>query len=563
VRDPFKYLILASISILAVSCAVKESPPGGPEDREPPGIVKVDPEPGSTNISIDSRFTVTFSKPMDRTKTESSVFLSPVFWDFPKMKWSGKSLTVIPPEKLEPGKTYVLTVGSDCEGYHRNKMGKSYSFAFSTGPEIDSGSIAGAVFSVESGRLNYDIWAYGISDTASVEFLTEIPDYATQVDSLGGFAISNVSPGRYLVVAVDDRNDDLFWEPTTESIGLPPFILSVSGEAFSGLVLRPDRRDTSLAYISKARPVDNRKLEVEFSQPVDRALKLDQRSYRIESLDEPDTLDVLGIYEGEQGKLVIETGLQTGGRQYKLHADGLRSIWGNDFDTTGARFEGSGIGDSLGPDLISEFPRNLSSDTYQDSVIELTFSERINPLGFYDAVSVVADSVDTLPFAPAWINPNKVRLRFGEGLPRRRRIEVAITPGTVFDAVGNPFMDTTATFSFVLPPADTVGSVSATVNSGGAGPVIGILTSMVRSDRMYESVWDDSGVLFFETVLPGAYWFEFFVDSDGNGKWSPGVIGPFKPAERFGFLADSVAVRSRWTTNVGTVQLPGPAGEKD
>jgi uncharacterized protein (DUF2141 family) len=564
VRGLFPYLILATTSILAFSCAVKESPPGGPEDMEPPGIVTVDPPPGSINIPLDSRFTVTFSKPMDRTVTENSVFLSPVFWDFPRMEWSGKRLTVYPPENLMPGRTYVLTVGADCEGYHHNKIGSSHSFAFSTGPEIDSGSIAGAVYSIERRSRNYDIWAYAVTDTPGMEFLSEIPDYATQIDSLGAFEINNVSPGHYVVVAIDDTNDDLFWDPTSESIGLPPFILSISGnELVKGLILRPDRRDTSLAYISRARPIDNRKLEVEFSQPVSDQLMLDKSSYLIKSMEGPDTVEVLGDYIGMQDILVLETGLQQPRTQYRLYANDLTSIWGNNFDTTGARFEGSEIEDSLGPALVSVFPQDRSRDVYQDSVIELTFSERINPLGFSEAVIVVVDSVDTLPFAPSWIAPNKVRLRFGAGLPRESMIEVRVTDGAVFDAVGNPLTDTAAVFSFVLPPADTVGTVTASLDTVEAATIIGVLTSMERSDRTYESVSDDSGNLSFENVLPGAYWFEYFEDADGDGKWSSGVIRPFKPAERFGFLADSVSVRSRWTTSIGEVQLPDSAGEKD
>lgn len=562
-RGPFPYLILATISILAFSCAVKESPPGGPEDREPPGIVTVDPPPGSINIPLDSRFTVTFSKPMDRSMTERSVFLSPVFWDFPRMEWSGRKLTVNPPEKLMPGRTYVLTVGADCEGYHHNKIGSSHSFAFSTGSEIDSGSITGAVYSVERRSRNYDVWAYAVADTPGVEFLSEIPDYATQIDSVGAFEINNVSPGRYLVVTVDDTNDDLFWDPTSESIGLPPFILSISdNELVGGLILRPDRRDTSLAYISRARPIDNRKLEVEFSQPVPDELKLEKSSYRIESMESQDTVDVLGNYIGKQDILVLETGLQESGTQYRLCANDLISIWGNQFDTTGARFEGSEMGDSLGPSLVSVFPQDGSRDVYQDSVIEMTFSERINPLGFSEAVIVVVDSVDTLPFAPFWIAPNKVRLRFGTGLPRERMIEVRVTGGDVFDAVGNPFADTAAAFSFILPPADTVGTVTASLDIAAA-PIIGVLTSVERSDWVYESASDKSGNLTFETVLPGAYRFEYFEDSDGDGRWSSGIIRPFRPAERFAFLVDSVTVRSRWTTNIGKVQLPDSAGEID
>ena len=501
---------------------------------------------------------------MDHKRTESAVFLSPVFWDYPIMKWSGKKLTVIPPEKLEPNKTYVLTVGAGGVGYRQNKIGKSFSFAFSTGAEIDSGLIEGAVFSSEGGRKNYDIWVYGIDDTTNMEFVTRIPEYATQVDSLGGFSISNIGPGRYIVVATDDRNDDLFWDPGSESIGLPPFIISLDGsQKVGGIILRPERRDTVQAYISRVKAVNNRLLTVEFSQPALENLMLSFESYVIRSSDDTTSLNIFDGYIGEEKQLVLETESQIPGLRYRLIPIGLFSIWGSPFDTVGAIFEGSPLSDTVGPGLLSTFPRGGSRNTYQDSVVELTFSERIKVLDFPAAVTVVADSVDTLHFAPDWIFPNLVRLRFTGRIPRQSEIEVTLDPAAVLDVANNQMPDSIVAFSFRLPPADTVGYVTASVDRPGAAPVIGILRPQNRGGNVYEFSSDKSYNIFFDAVLPGSYRFEYFEDSDGDGGWSRGVVKPFKPAERFSFLADSISVRSRWTTDIGKIELPGRVGEND
>jgi uncharacterized protein (DUF2141 family) len=544
--------------LLSISCAVKEGPPGGPEDKTPPAVIQVEPEPGSIMIPVDTRFTITFSKSMDRKKTESAVFLSPVFWDYPEMKWSGKKLTVIPPEDLEVDKTYVLTVGAGGVGHHRNKIGKSYSFAFSTGAEIDSGAIEGAVFTTEGGRKNYDIWVYSVDDTADVEFLTRIPEYATQVDSLGGFFISNIGPGHYLVIAVDDRNDDLFWEPGSESIGLPPFIVSVEGgESETGIVLRPERRDTLQAYFSRVKAVDNRRLIVEFSQPVLDSIMLNLESYLIKSSDDTTCLGILGAYIGEGKSLILETEPQTAELRYRLIAVNLISIWGVPFDTAGLKFEGSPLIDTIGPKLISTFPRAGSKSTYQDSVVELTFSERIKVMDFPAAVTVIADSIDTLQFTPDWVGPELVRLKILGRTPRQREIEVTLDPAGVFDIAGNPMPDSAVVFSFRLPPADTIGSVTASVEKPGTAPVLGILRPQNRGGDVYKSYSDKSGNISFDAMIPGSYRFEYFEDSDGDGRWTPGVIEPFKAAERFSFWADSISVRSRWTTDIGQIDLPG------
>ncbi len=254
---PLSVLLSLSIAVLA-SCAVREAPSGGPEDKTPPTIVGVTPESGSTMLQPEASFTISFSEPMQKDVTQDAIFISPLFWGYPVYKWSGnRELTITPPESLRQGATYTLTIGAGVTDTRGNKLGRSQSFAFSTGPAIDSGSISGAIFSREDQRVFYDTWAYLLDDTSSSDFWTDIPDYATQVDSSGAFEIENLGNGRYLVVAVDDKNDDLFWDPSAEPIGLPQGIASLGAqEAIHGLIFIPERRDTTLAAISRVTPIN-------------------------------------------------------------------------------------------------------------------------------------------------------------------------------------------------------------------------------------------------------------------------------------------------------------------
>ena len=147
-------------------------------------------------------------------------------------------------------------------------------------------------------------------------------------------------------------------------------------------------------------------------------------------------------------------------------------------------------------------------------------------------------------------------MRITGSIPRQREIELTLDPAAVFDIAGNSMPDSAIAFSFRLPPPDTIGYVTASVGRPGVAPVIGILRPQNRGGIVYESSSDKSGDISFDAVIPGSYRFEYFEDSDGDGRWSPGVIEPFAPAERFSFLADSISVRSRWTTDIGRIELP-------
>ena len=549
---------IISSSFLLLSRAVREAPPGGPEDKIPPNIVKIQPDAGATSVATTTTFTIAFSKPMRHIETENAIFLSPVFWNYPTKNWSGNKLTIIPPEPLKQNKTYILTVGAGAIDTRGNKMGNSYSFAFSTGPVIDTGSISGAIFSEEKQRVTYDIWAYILSDSAGLDFWSRIPDYATQVDSTGGFKISNIGNGKYLVIAVDDRNDDLFWDPSAESMGLPPAIIQLTTEnQISGVVLRPARRDTAVATFSSANPDGRQVLEFSFSQQPKKKLMLSSTSYKIQYSDSASALNVLGVYQVNEGKVFVETDPQEKGGDYRLIPAGLYTIWGVPFDTAGIKFTGVDIPDTIPPKLLTEFPSDRSMWIYEDSVVEMTFSEHIQPLGFAGAVNVVADSVDTLKFLPIWIYPNQVRLRFPSPIPRERVVRVILAPRQIRDSFNNAMRDSILTFSFRLPPDDTVGTVNARIEGNDIkGPLIGIIIGLEKQGRTYSSVADKSGKLTIESIMPGNYRFEFFEDADSNGEWSPGVVSPFVLAERFSFLPDTLKVRSRWSTDIGTVQLP-------
>ena len=150
-----------------------------------------------------------------------------------------------------------------------------------------------------------------------------------------------------------------------------------------------------------------------------------------------------------------------------------------------------------------------------------------------------------------------MRLRFTSPIPRERKIAVTLSPHQIFDSFNNPIPDSALSFAFRLAPADTVGTVTAKIVANNVrGPLIGIITKMDEKNAYYIATADKTGAFTFENAMPGNYRFEFFEDADSNGEWSAGVVAPFVPAERFSFIADTLKVRSRWSTDAGEVQLP-------
>jgi hypothetical protein len=531
-------------------------PPGGPEDKTPPAIIVIRPQNGSTMLPADASFRITFSENMRREKVEGAIFLSPIFWDYPDLKWSGKTLTVSPPERLKPNTTYILTIGADATDFVGNRMGRSQSFVFSTGPAIDSGSIAGNVYYISTQQTIYDIWGYTISDTV-IDFMRRIPDHATQVDSAGRFALEHLGPGRFLVICVNDKNDDLFWDPSAEELGLPPAIIGLNAqENISGLVFRPEMMDTAAGYVTAASPINQQRIEIGLSEPLMEGTAPLPGNFRIGLIDSDSVLLINSVYSAEESKLILDTEPMVPDKTYQIVPLGLNNQRGILFDTSGVRFAGIDEPDTVGPKVISVFPPDRSTAVYQDSVIDITLSERILAVPFVNAATVVTDSLDTLRYTVTWPLPNVARLHFARGMPRETRINLELDPDRVVDIARNSMTDSATGVWFRLPPADTVGAALAQITDPGRGRFIGSLIPMNRGGESYKGSFDQSGRFILNTVIPGAYRFEFFEDSDGNDYWTPGSVNPFGPAESFSFLPDTVRIRSRWETDIGNVNAP-------
>jgi hypothetical protein len=317
------------------------------------------------------------------------------------------------------------------------------------------------------------------------------------------------------------------------------------------MVLRPERRDTIAAKISRVRPIDNRKISVEFSQPILEESMMDTTHFIITASDST-TLSIEGVYTDGEGALVFETAPQESEKNYRLKPVDLISLWGIPFDTSGARFTGSPDIDETAPELLSTKPSNGSRSNFDNAYIELVFSERIKVLGFANSASIVADSLDTLGFIPQWIAPNRVHLNVATGIPRERRIEVTLNPAGILDIHGNSMTDSALSINFRIPPADTVGSVI--IGTHKLGNIKGELNPRGSvGGQIYTAHADNRGIFNFTAVLPGTYDFRYFDDSDSNDVWTPGVIDPFVPAEWFYFHKDSIDVRARWETDIGII----------
>lgn len=132
-----------------VSCASPGAPPGGPEDRKAPVILKVTPDTGTVKLKAKS-IVVAFDeviseRPRGGNDLSAVLLLSPS--DGPaRIAWNRTAVAIRPRKGFRPNTAYSLTILPGLADLRGNVTTRPRQFVFSTGPTIPRGVVRGAVF---------------------------------------------------------------------------------------------------------------------------------------------------------------------------------------------------------------------------------------------------------------------------------------------------------------------------------------------------------------------------------------------------------------------------------
>jgi hypothetical protein len=125
--------------------------------------------------------------------------------------------------KLDPNKTYVISINSSLKDIRGNPITTPVSFAFSTGPKIDMGGAKGKVYNSVGNTAS--ILAYNLS--TGYDPSKNIPDYLTETSSDGSYTLTNMSPGNYRIITIIDDDRNLLFTTDRESYGVLPYDVNV------------------------------------------------------------------------------------------------------------------------------------------------------------------------------------------------------------------------------------------------------------------------------------------------------------------------------------------------
>ena len=302
-RRPGKQVSGARLRLIALAgaglaaCARTGDPPGGPPDVKAPVIIGVYPESGAVVTDLHADAVIQYDEVVDEmggggtaggatgsaTGLATKVLLSPTRGAY-KVSWHRSSIHVKPAEGWKPGRVYHLEILPGIADLRRNVTKVGHAIVFSTGPPVPRSALEGTVVQ----WVEQHVLANGL---VRAQLTPDTIAYLAVTDSVGHFRLTAIPPGKYLVYAIVDQNNNrrrdrreaydsaVVTLDTTASLELWTFV-----------------HDSIGPRVQQVEPIDSITARLTFSAPLDPALPLDSLVLRVLTLPDSTPVKVARLY---------------------------------------------------------------------------------------------------------------------------------------------------------------------------------------------------------------------------------------------------------------------------
>ncbi len=236
----FFILVLALFEISISSCASKSSPGGGPKDTLAPLLDTSYPANLTINFKA-SQVELVFEEYIQLKNPFDQINISPLLKEDLVVKGRGKKVMIELGDSLRDSTTYIISFGSALADLTEGNVNKNFKYVFSTGTYIDSLMLRGHINDAYSGEAKKDLLvALYLADrkTGRDSFLLkERPDYYSFSDEAGGFEMTNIKGGRYVLAAFEDKDGDFKRNNPKDEMAFWPDTILISPDTIYDLHL--------------------------------------------------------------------------------------------------------------------------------------------------------------------------------------------------------------------------------------------------------------------------------------------------------------------------------------
>ncbi|WKL46380.1 Ig-like domain-containing protein [Flavobacterium pectinovorum] len=240
-KNNFKYISFLLV-LLMMSCAKRGSITGGLKDTLAPVLSSSSPKNFNTNFKGD-QIVLNFDEYVKLKNLNKQLVISPPMKHEPLITPTNvsKVLTIKIKDTLQPNTTYSFNFGQSITDNNEGNAMNQFKYIFSTGPYIDSLSIAGIVKDAYEKNVDnfVSVMLYEVNDKYKDSVVyKDLPRYITNtLDSLRTFKLENLKAGKYLLVAMKDKGSNNKFNPKDDKIGFIKHFITVPNDTLFELEL--------------------------------------------------------------------------------------------------------------------------------------------------------------------------------------------------------------------------------------------------------------------------------------------------------------------------------------
>jgi len=204
--------------VLLYSCASVGRLEGGDYDETPPVLLSANPPMGSLNNGNRKRITLEFDEYIKLDKPGEKIVFSPPQLQQPEIKTNGKKVIVNLEDTLKENTTYTIDFADAIQDNNEGNPLEQFTYTFSTGDQLDTLAVAGTILNAADLEPIKGVVVGLYSDLSDTVFKTKPFERMGRSDSRGYFSIRGIAPGKYRIFALQDADQNYYFNQPTEQV---------------------------------------------------------------------------------------------------------------------------------------------------------------------------------------------------------------------------------------------------------------------------------------------------------------------------------------------------------
>ncbi len=573
-------------ALLLAACASIGNPSGGPRDEDPPRPVRANPAKGTLGFS-GNRITIDFNELVNVKDPTTKVVVSPPSAMIPRVSSQGRRVSVEFRDTLLPNTTYTIDFGNAIEDNNEGNKLQGFTYTFSTGEEIDTMRISGMVLDALTLEPQQGILVGAYTDLGDSAFVSRRFERVAKTDDRGRFTIYGLKGVPYRVYALNDMDGDMKYANPEEDLAFLPISVTPTSE-------RVEVTDTIFNLLTGAVDTTIQRMRTRYL-PNDlllRSYNSGRRQQFVAQYQRPDSarillrfntaapappvIDIVGRSE-ESSLMMPELNATNDTITYWLPpalaaVDTLRLSVGyarldslahpvQVYDTLSlitprrkAQKEEKASDKKKGEEETKRPPSLMTMHLAGGSQVNVgapVTVEFSRPVAVLDTLAIkVEEKVDTL-WAPLSL-PLRMELPDSTS-PRRMRLLAPWAYGTTYRILADTLAVTDIygvasdpwSQEFSIPAENEYGTLKLNIR-GVPDSIPAYVDLLDKSESVVRRAPVEGGVAYMPDLRGGKYYLRLVIDSDGDGRWTPGDFENGRLPEVAFYCPKLVNVRKNW-----------------